>query len=101
MDSQSHVLCWAHVRRYFVDDLPQGLSLEEADASISGQVIKRINELFALEKELTDNANKTLRIIADAIILVFILGHTGWFCGYRGDAVPHGSLGCMIRLYLW
>lgn len=36
LDSQSHVLCWAHVRKYFVDALSQDLSSEEEEASISG-----------------------------------------------------------------
>ena len=39
-----------------MEALPPGLKQEEADTSISGQAIRRINELFALDKPL---ANKT------------------------------------------
>ena len=50
---KAHALCWVHARRYFVDAIPAGISQEEAAESISGQAIQKINELFALDKELS------------------------------------------------
>lgn len=42
--------CWSHLRRYFVDALPKGVS--EKDKTIPAQSIEYINKLFELEKNL-------------------------------------------------
>lgn len=43
-------LCWSHVRREFVDALPENLADESQTLCKAG--IEQINELFAIEKEL-------------------------------------------------
>lgn len=42
--------CWPHLRRYFVDALPKGIS--EKEKTIPAQAIEYINKLFELEKNL-------------------------------------------------
>lgn len=42
--------CWSHLRRYFVDALPKGVSGKEN--TIPDQAIEYINKLFDLEKNL-------------------------------------------------
>ena len=49
---EAHALCWVHASRYFVEAIPTGLEKEEIAETTSGQALKRINELFALDKEL-------------------------------------------------
>lgn len=44
--------CWAHLRRYFTESLPEGT--KDKESSLAGQAIRRINELFALEAEFKD-----------------------------------------------
>ena len=50
---KEHALYWVHARRYFVDAIPAGISQEAAAESISGQAIRKINEIFALDKHLS------------------------------------------------
>ena len=44
------VNCWAHVRRKFIDALPNG-----KEKGVSGHVVKRIRELYRVESTLRDN----------------------------------------------
>ncbi|MCR5833274.1 MAG: transposase [Selenomonadaceae bacterium] len=50
---KKHPLCWGHARRYFVEAISTEISQEEAVESTSGQAIRKINELFVLDKDFS------------------------------------------------
>ena len=96
----AHALCWAHARRYFVDAVPQGLKQEEKKASISGQAIKRIDELFAVDKTLADKTpeerqQKRLRLEKDKLEAFFV-----WLEEVQPGALPKSALGKAINYAL-
>ena len=96
----AHALCWAHARRYFVDAVPQGLKQEEKNASISGQAIKRIDELFAVDKTLADKTpeerqQKRLRLEKDKLEAFFV-----WLEEVQPGALPKSALGKAINYAL-
>ena len=97
---RAHALCWAHARRYFVEALPTGLKQEEADASISGQAIKRINELFALDKTLADKTpeerqQERLRLEKDKLEAFF-----AWLEKAQPGILPKSALGKAVNYAL-
>ena len=49
-DQITHVLCWDHARRYFWEAL-QAISKEKRPSSTSGQALKLIGQLYAIEEE--------------------------------------------------
>ena len=62
--------CWSHLRRYFVDALPKGIS--ESDTTIPAQAIGYINRLFELEKNLkvlSAEGRKEQRLIQETPVL--------------------------------
>lgn len=62
--------CWSHLRRYFVDALPKGVS--EKDTTIPAQAIAYINKLFELEKKLevlSATVRKEQRLIQEKPVL--------------------------------
>ena len=83
-----------------MEALPPGLKQEEADASISVQAIRRINELFALDKTL---ANKTpeerqqerLRLEKDKLEVFFV-----WLETAQPGTLPKSALGKAVNYAL-
>lgn len=62
--------CWSHLRRYFVDALPKGVSGKEN--TIPAQAIEYINKLFELEKNLeilSPKGRKEQRLIQEKPVL--------------------------------
>lgn len=62
--------CWSHLRRYFVDALPKGVSGK--DDTIPAQAIEYINKLFELEKNLevlSPKGRKEQRLIQEKPVL--------------------------------
>lgn len=55
-----HLGCLAHVRRYFVDSLKN--SSCKASKSISGEIVKDIDEVFELERKLSAKFNDDERL---------------------------------------
>ena len=88
---KEHALCWGHAHRYFVDAIPAGISQEDAAESVSGQAIRKINELFALDKELSYKSAEERRQS------VCCLKKTSWrlsSCGWK-----ESSLSCFLNLH--
>lgn len=74
---EAHALCWVHARRYFVEAIPTGLEKEEIAETTSGQALNRINELFALDKELAEppvaeRQEERLRLEKDKLEALFM-----------------------------
>ena len=74
---EEHALCWVHGRRYFVEAIPPGLDKNEIADTISGQALKRINELFTLDKDLAelpvaDRQQERLRLEKDKLEAFFV-----------------------------
>ena len=62
--------CWSHLRRYFVEALPQGIT--DPESTIPGQAIRSINRLFELEKNLevlSAEGKKEQRLIQEVPVL--------------------------------
>ena len=79
---------------------PPGLKQEEADASISGQAIKRINELFALDKTLADKTpeerqQERLRLEKDKLEAFF-----AWLEKAQPGILPKSALGKAVNYAL-
>ena len=53
-------MCLAHVRRYFVDSLKN--SNYKASKSFSGEIVKDIDEIFELERNISDKFNDDERL---------------------------------------
>ena len=73
-----NILCEAHdtLLRYFVEAIPPELEKAEIAETTSGQALKRINELFALDKDLaelpvTDQQQERLRLEEDKLEVLF------------------------------
>ena len=97
---KAHALCWVHARRYFVDAIPAGISPEEAAESISGQAIRKINELFALDKELShksaeERQAERLRLEKDKLEAFFV-----WLEGIQPKVLPKSALGKAVNYAL-
>ena len=80
--------------------MPQGLKQEEKNASISGQAIKRIDELFALDKTLADKTpeerqKERLRLEKDKLEAFFV-----WLEEVHPGALPKSALGKAINYAL-
>ena len=83
-----------------MEALPPGLKQEEADASISGQAIKRINELFALDKTLADKTSEErqqerLRLEKDKLEAFFV-----WLEKVQPGTLPKSALGKAVNYAL-
>ena len=96
----THVLCWAHARRYFVDAIPPGLSEAEIDETVCGQAVKQINELFAIDKSLADltpeeRQESRLRLEQSKLEAFF-----AWLETESGKAAPKSALGKAIQYVL-
>ena len=97
VNCHDHALCWAHVRRYFVEALPTGLDQDAVNASVSGQAIKRINELFALDKILIDKTaaerqQERLRLEKDKLEAFF-----AWLEEIHAGILPKSALGKAVN----
>ncbi|WP_081371922.1 IS66 family transposase [Selenomonas ruminantium] len=96
---RAHALCWAHARRYFVEALPPDLKQEEADTSISGQAVKRIKELLALEtladKTPEERQQERLRLEKDKLEAFFV-----WLEKVQPGTLPKSALGKAVNYAL-
>ena len=97
---KAHALCWVHARRYFVDAIPAGISQEDAAESISGQAIRKINELFALDKELShksaeERQTERLRLEKDKLEAFFV-----WLERIQPKVLPKSALGKAVNYAL-
>jgi hypothetical protein len=89
-----------HARRYFIDAIPAGISQEEAAESISGQAVRKINELFALDKELSyksaeERQTERLRLEKDKLEAFFV-----WLEGIQPKVLPKSALGKAVNYAL-
>ena len=97
---KEHALCWVHARRYFVDAIPAGISQEEAAESISGQTIRKINEIFALDKDLShksaeERQAERLRLEKDKLEAFFV-----WLERIKPKTLPKSALGKAVNYAL-
>lgn len=60
LDRTRHLGCLAHVRRYFIDSLKNS-SFKESK-SFSGEIVKDIDEIFDLERNISDKFNDDERL---------------------------------------
>ncbi|WP_416274150.1 IS66 family transposase [Ligilactobacillus ruminis] len=61
LDRTRHLVCLAHFRRYFVDSLKN--SSCKASKSFSGEIVKDINKVFELERNLSAKFNDDERLL--------------------------------------
>ena len=83
-------LCWSHVRRDFVDALPENIEDEAGTLAKAG--IEQINRLFALEKEfeLLDQAErKKQRLLQEKPVLD---AFWSWIETNKGKVLPKSKL---------
>jgi hypothetical protein len=97
---EAHALCWVHARRYFVEAIPPGLSKDEIADTISGQALIRINELFALDKELAElpvaeRQQERLRLEKDKLEALFV-----WLKTIQPETAPKSALGKAVNYVL-
>ena len=89
-----------HARRYFVDAIPAGISQEEAAESISGQTIRKINEIFALDKNISNKSAaerqaERLRLEKDKLEAFFV-----WLERIKPKTLPKSALGKAVNYAL-
>ena len=97
---EAHALCWVHARRYFVEAIPPGLAKEEIAETTSGQALKKINALFALDKELTersiaDRQQERLQLEKDKLETLFV-----WLKAIQPETAPKSALGKAVNYVL-
>ena len=97
---EAHALCWVHARRYFVEAIPTGLEKEEIAETTSGQALNRINELFALDKELAElpvaeRQQERLRLEKDKLEALFM-----WLKTVQPETAPKSALGKAVNYVL-
>lgn len=83
--------CWSHVRRDFVDALPENIDDEAGTLAKAG--IEQINRLFALEKEfesLDENERKNQRLLQEKPVLE---AFWAWIETNKGKVLPKSKLG--------
>ena len=97
---EEHALCWVHGHRYFVEAIPPGLDKNEIADTISGQALKRINELFTLDKDLAelpvaDRQQERLRLEKDKLEAFFV-----WLKTIQPETTPKSALGKAVNYAL-
>ena len=97
-----NILCEAHdtLLRYFVEAIPPELEKAEIAETTSGQALKRINELFALDKDLaelpvTDRQQERLRLEEDKLEALFV-----WLKTIQPETAPKSALGKAVNYVL-
>jgi transposase len=82
--------CWSHLRREFVDALPEDLNDEEGTLAKTG--IEQINQLFSIEKELeklSAEERKKQRLLREKPVLE---AFWSWLEQNKGKILPKSKL---------
>ncbi len=92
----THCFCWAHVRRQFVESLPE--HVEHPEETIPGQAIHKINRLFEFEQEFKElsaeeRQKRREKEVRPEILALFEYLETS------GGKVPSGSRICKAINY--
>lgn len=93
-----HAGCWAHLRRYFVNAIPPGMKVRPE--SLAGQAIAKIDEIFAIERELKqasiDERQKQRQEREKPLVDAFF----AWAESSRSSAVPKSKIGAALNYAL-
>jgi transposase len=85
--------CWAHARRKFYD-------LQESGSPIAAEALRRIAELYAIEKNINGQSADKRRIVRDRDARSLVVAMKLWFEQELGRIPPHGTLAEAIRYAL-
>ena len=83
--------CWSHVRRDFIDALPEPMN--DAEGTLAKHAIEQINRLFSLEREfepLDANERKKQRLLQ---VKPVIEAFWSWIESHKAKVLPKSKLG--------